>query len=86
MKLIRGSLRLVLFFLLLFITTSLVLLTAWLPVRVKGVRFSAWLLVPICRLLLPLFNVQFTAPDAPRILRHDGLFFPTISLFWTSFC
>jgi 1-acyl-sn-glycerol-3-phosphate acyltransferase len=54
----------------------LVLLTAWLPVRVKGARLSAWLLVPVCRLLLPLFNVQFTAPNAARITRHNGFIFP----------
>jgi 1-acyl-sn-glycerol-3-phosphate acyltransferase len=76
MRFIRGTLRIVIFLLMLISTTMLVLLTAWLPVRVKGVRLSAWLLMPICRLLLPLFNVQFTAPDAPRITKHDGFIFP----------
>lgn len=76
MAFIRGTLRITLFLLMLIFTTLLVLLTAWLPISVKGVRLSAWLLVPICRLLLPLFNVQFTAPDAPRIPKHDGFIFP----------
>ncbi|MCB9007011.1 MAG: 1-acyl-sn-glycerol-3-phosphate acyltransferase [Ardenticatenaceae bacterium] len=76
MRFIRGSLRIITFFILLMVTTLLVLLTAWLPVRLKGVRLSAWLLVPICRLLLPLFNVQVTAPDAHRIPKHDGFIFP----------
>ncbi len=76
MKIIRGVLRITIFLIMLFITTLLVLATAWLPVRLRGVRLSAWLLVPICRLLLPLFNVQFTAREAERITRHDGFIFP----------
>lgn len=76
MGFIRGVSRLVIFICLLLIVTLLVLLTAWLPVRVKGARLSAWLLVPVCRLLLPLFNIQFIAPDAARITQHDGFIFP----------
>ncbi|MAU00772.1 MAG: hypothetical protein CL608_26810 [Anaerolineaceae bacterium] len=76
MRFIRGVTRLIIFIFLLLIVTLLVLFTAWLPVQVKRIRLSAWLLVPACRLLLPLFNVQFTAPDAARITRHDGFIFP----------
>ncbi len=76
MGFIRGILRLITFIFLLLTVTLLVLLTAWLPVRLKGARLSAWLLVPVCRLLLLLFNVQFTAPDAARIPQHDGFIFP----------
>lgn len=76
MRFIRGVLRLIIFFILLLVTTLLVLATAWLPIRIRGTRLSAWLLVPICRLLLPLFKVHFTAPDAHRIPKHDGFIFP----------
>ncbi|MFZ1398869.1 MAG: lysophospholipid acyltransferase family protein [Candidatus Promineifilaceae bacterium] len=76
MKLIRGTIRLTLFFALLLLTTLLVLATAWIPVRIKGARLSAWLLPTVCRLLLPLFNVQFTAHEAERIAQHDGYIFP----------
>lgn len=76
MRFIRGVLRLLIFIFLLITVTLLVLLTALLPMRVKGARLSAWLLVPVCRLLLRLFNVRFTAPDAARITRHDGFIFP----------
>ena len=76
MGIIRGSLRILIFLIMLLITTLLVLGTAWLPVRLKGVRLSAWLLIPICRLLLPLFNIQFTAQEAHRIPQHDGFIFP----------
>ena len=76
MRLIRGTLRIFIFLIMLLLTTLLVLGTAWLPVRVKGVRLSAWLLVPICRLLLPLFNVKFTVPEAHRIRQHNGFIFP----------
>lgn len=76
MAFIRGSLRIFIFLIMLFGTTLLVLGTAWLPIRVKGVRLSAWLLVPICRLLLPLFNVEFTAKEAQRIPKHNGYIFP----------
>ena len=76
MKLIRGTLRLTCFILLLMLTTLLVLLTAWIPVRIKGARLSAWFLPTVCRLLLPLFNVEFTVREADRITRHDGFIFP----------
>lgn len=76
MKILRGTFRIITFLLMLILTTGLVLATAWLPVRVRGVRLSAWLLVPICRLLLPLFNVEFIAREAQRITRHDGFIFP----------
>ena len=72
MKLIRGTLRLTCFILLLMLTTLLVLLTAWIPVRIKGARLSAWFLPTVCHLLLPLFNVEFTVREADRITRHDG--------------
>ena len=78
MKILRGTFRIITFLLMLILTTGLVLATAWLPVRVRGVRLSAWLLVPICRLLLPLFNVEFTAREAQRttegIHRDDWVF------------
>ena len=76
MKLIRGTLRLTSFILLLMLTTLLVLLTAWIPVRIKGARLSAWFLPTVCHLLLPLFNVEFTVREADRITRHDGFIFP----------
>lgn len=76
MRFIRGTLRLTIFVIILILTTLLVLATAWLPLRVKGARLSAWLLPPICRLLLRLFNVQFLAPEAERISQHDGYIFP----------
>ena len=76
MRFIRGSLRLIVFIILLIVTTLLVLITAWIPVRPKGARLSAWLLPPVCRLLLPLFNVQFTAREAERITKHEGFIFP----------
>ncbi|MCA9917872.1 MAG: 1-acyl-sn-glycerol-3-phosphate acyltransferase [Anaerolineales bacterium] len=76
MKLIRGTFRLIVFFFLLLLTTVLVLATAWVPMRIKGARLSAWLLPTVCRLLLPLFNVEFTALEAKRITQHDGYIFP----------
>lgn len=76
MKILRGTFRIITFLLMLILTTGLVLATAWLPMRVRGVRLSAWLLVPICRLLLPLFNVEFTAREAQRIPAHNGFIFP----------
>jgi len=76
MRFIRGSLRIFTFIMMLILTTLLVLGLALLPIRIKGVRLSAWLLVPICRLLLPLFNIQFTAREAKRITQHDGFVFP----------
>lgn len=76
MRILRGTLRLIIFFILLIVVTLLVLITAWVPIRLKGARLSAWLLPPVCRLLLPLFNVQFTALEAERLTKHDGFIFP----------
>ncbi len=76
MSLIRGSIRLTIFFIMLIITTLLVLITALIPVRIRGARLSAWLLPTICRLLLLLFNVQFTVKEPERITKLDGFIFP----------
>ncbi|WP_420642577.1 lysophospholipid acyltransferase family protein [Candidatus Leptofilum sp.] len=76
MRFIRGTFRLTTVSLILLLTTLLVLATAWIPVRIKGARLSAWLLPTVCRLLLTLFNVQFTALEAERITQHDGFIFP----------
>jgi 1-acyl-sn-glycerol-3-phosphate acyltransferase len=76
MRFIRGIFRISTFITMLLLTTTLALGLAWLPVRVKGVRLSAWLLVPICRLLIPLFNIEFTALEAKRIIQHNGFVFP----------
>ncbi|GJM42871.1 MAG: 1-acyl-sn-glycerol-3-phosphate acyltransferase [Ardenticatenaceae bacterium] len=76
MRLLRGTFRLTMFFTLLLTTTLLVLITAWLPVRIRGARLSAWFLPTICRLLLRLFNVKFTAHEAERITHLDGFIFP----------
>ncbi|WP_420627528.1 lysophospholipid acyltransferase family protein [Candidatus Leptofilum sp.] len=76
MRFIRGTSRLIIVFIMLILITLLVLATAWIPVRIKGARLSAWLLPTFCRLMLPLFNVQFTALEAERIRQHDGFIFP----------
>ncbi len=76
MYFLRGIVRLIIFIFLLTFVTLLVLLTAWVPGRISGARLSAWLLVPVCRLLLRLFNVKFTAPEAGRLTRHNGFVFP----------
>lgn len=73
---IRGTVRLTIFFIMLLSTTLLVLATAWIPARVKGARLSAWLLPAVCRMLLRLFDVEFTVKEAERLTTHDGFIFP----------
>jgi 1-acyl-sn-glycerol-3-phosphate acyltransferase len=76
MGVIRGSLRILLFLLILILSTLVIVGTAWIPVRIHGVRLCAWPLVTICRTILRLFNIRFTCLEAEKIRRHEGFIFP----------
>ena len=79
MRLIRGTLRIFIFLIMLLLTTLLVLGTAWLPVRVKGVRLSAWLLVPFAACYYRCST--YSSPSQKRTASPSttALSFPTIS-------
>jgi 1-acyl-sn-glycerol-3-phosphate acyltransferase len=76
MKWIRGYYRLCLAALTLGLGGTLIVLTAWIPVEVKGFRLSFWILVQLARSLLFVFNVKVTCPDKDAFRAHHGFVFP----------
>jgi 1-acyl-sn-glycerol-3-phosphate acyltransferase len=81
MSFLRGIGRLTVFALALAFGTLVVLATAWLPVRVRGVRLSAWPTTTLSRFFTRLFNVQFTCEEAEKIRQHQGFIFPNHNSF-----
>lgn len=86
---IRGLLR--------FIAAALIVgggalttvLLAWIPVKVRGVRLSAWCFSLGVRLLMPALGLRFECTDCERIVQHRGFilsnhvsFFDTLVMAW----
>ncbi len=76
MQTIRGVFRLTVSFLAIAISTLLILLLAWVPVRIRGLRLASWLVYGLANFLAFLFTVRFTCTDAERLRQHSGFIFP----------
>ncbi|MCP4427883.1 MAG: 1-acyl-sn-glycerol-3-phosphate acyltransferase [Chloroflexi bacterium] len=76
MHILRGIWRLTIFSLALSLGTIVVLALAWLPIRVRGVRLSAWPTVALARFFTRLFNVHYTCEEVEKIRQHQGFIFP----------
>ncbi len=81
MNLLRGIGRLTIFALALALTTIIILTAAWLPVRIRSVRLSAWPTTLLARFFTRLFNVQYTCAEADKIRRRQGFIFPNHTSF-----
>jgi 1-acyl-sn-glycerol-3-phosphate acyltransferase len=73
---LRGYYRLSLAALSLGLGGTLIVLTAWIPLEVKGYRPSFWILQATVRVLLFVFNVKVDCQDRESFLRHEGFVFP----------
>jgi 1-acyl-sn-glycerol-3-phosphate acyltransferase len=76
MKWIRGYYRLCVTGMTISLGGMLVVLTAWIPLEVKGFRLSFWILVMTVRTMLFFFNVKVACPDPDRFRQHHGFLFP----------
>ncbi|NNF56991.1 MAG: 1-acyl-sn-glycerol-3-phosphate acyltransferase [Rhodothermaceae bacterium] len=52
-----------------------VLLTALVPVRIRGARLSLWIVVGLCRLFVVLFGIRLRCTDPEALRQHRGLVF-----------
>ena len=82
MSLVRGSVRFTTALIVIAIGALLILALAWVPLRVRRIRLSAWLCTLISRLGMAVFNVKFSCREPEKLQRHQGLVFPNhISYF-----
>jgi 1-acyl-sn-glycerol-3-phosphate acyltransferase len=72
----RGILRLLLIMMVLVTGTGLVLLFAWLPLRWRGARLSAWLVTGMARTFMRIFQVRFECAEPEKIRGLHGFLFP----------
>lgn len=76
MNWIRGYYRLCLCALTLGLGGTLIVLTSWIPVEIKGFRISFWLLLFTVRALVAILNVNVECPVRPRFRAFSGFVFP----------
>lgn len=75
MRFALGAFRLAIAFAAIAVFTILIFATAWIPIRIKGVRIAAWPTTLAARLAMVIFNVRFRCPAPGKIWRHQGLVF-----------
>ena len=76
MGFLRGVYRFVLCLILLAITGSLVVITSFIPLHIKGYHVSMWMVTAVGRSLLWATNVKWSCSDAERYKQHQGFIFP----------
>jgi 1-acyl-sn-glycerol-3-phosphate acyltransferase len=76
MSIIRGTLRFTIIFITLFVVGLIIPLTAWIPIRYKRVRLSAWFVPWMVRFFFIVLNVRFHCDEADRYRQHEGFVFP----------
>jgi lyso-ornithine lipid O-acyltransferase len=76
MALFRAFSRLLLILTVLLLGTVAVLLTAWIPWRIRGARPAAWLVTLMARSFMTIFHVQVHCQDALKLRQFEGFIFP----------
>lgn len=72
MNYLRGLFRFVASALIVAGTTLVIVLLSWIPIKVRGVRLSAWCFSLGVRLLMPALGLRFICTDCQRIVQHRG--------------
>lgn len=75
MRFLTGIIRLLLFMVDLVVGTAVVVVAAWWPGKVKGVRPAAWVVHWVCRIAVKIFGVAVTCPEPARLAEHQGFLF-----------
>jgi lyso-ornithine lipid O-acyltransferase len=76
MALLRGFSRLLLILIVLLLGTVAVLLTAWIPWRIRGARPAAWLVTLMARIFMRIFRIRVHCAEPARLRRLQGFVFP----------
>lgn len=86
---LRGILRFVASALIVVAGAVSTVLLAWVPIKVRGVRLSAWCFSLGVRMLMPSLGLRFECTDCERIIQHHGFilsnhvsFFDTLVMAW----
>lgn len=72
---VLGVLRLTIALLATVLTTLLILITALLPIRIRGVRLAAWFTTWAARVALGLFNIHLHCAEPDVFWQHRGFIF-----------
>lgn len=75
-KWILGYYRLSLCGLLIGFVGTLLVISSWLPITIKGYHISMWLLIGLVRAVLFILNVRVDCTDPDRLRQHHGFIFP----------
>lgn len=73
---ISTALRIVASVTILVTATLLVLGLSWIPIKIRGVKLSAWPFSLGVRLLLPALGLHFRCKDPEKLFQHRGVVFP----------
>lgn len=73
---VRAAIRIVTISIVLAVGTVAILLTGWIPLRVRRIRFAAWNMRWMARAFLRIFDIHFTPPPLGTFVRHEGFVFP----------
>jgi 1-acyl-sn-glycerol-3-phosphate acyltransferase len=76
MKWLRGYLRLSLAGTFLLFGGILIILSAWLPLTIRGMRLTMWLLKLVVRSLLFALNVKVVCAEPEKLRNFQGFIFP----------
>jgi 1-acyl-sn-glycerol-3-phosphate acyltransferase len=76
MTIVIGLWRTLTVALILIVGTIFILLTMWLPVRVKNIPLSAWSITIMARVAAKVLGVSIHCPDQERVFQHTGFVFP----------
>lgn len=76
MGFLRGIYRFILCLILLTITASLVVITSFIPLHIKGYHVSMWMVMSVGRSLLWATNIKWSCTDVERYKQHQGFIFP----------
>jgi len=82
MRLILGSVRILISVVVLVIGALLIMALVWVPVKVRGIRLAPWLANVFAQWALVVFNVRRQCATPEAVQNHRGLIFPNhISYF-----
>ncbi|MCP5097721.1 MAG: 1-acyl-sn-glycerol-3-phosphate acyltransferase [Chloroflexi bacterium] len=76
MGVIRGVVRLLTILLLIALGTIVILATAWIPIKVRGIRMGPWTATFMARFILWLLRVKVEYHNVERFVHHQGFVFP----------
>lgn len=75
-KWLLGYYRITLCGLLIGFIGTLLVISSWLPIKIKGYHISMWLLIGLVRAVLFILNVRVDCTDPDRLRQHHGFIFP----------